>query len=95
MIIQVIKFESALSEDEVLKIAEDRADHFRALPGLIQKYYVTLDQPNHYGGIYIWDSMESLAAYRKTDLAVSIPKAYKVVGAPQIEIFTTLFALRE
>lgn len=95
MIIQIIKFESALSEDEVLKVAEDRADHFRALPGLIQKYYVTLDQPNHYGGVYIWESMESLAAYRKTDLAASIPKAYKVVGAPQIEILPSVFELRE
>ena len=95
MIIQIIKFESALSEDEVLKVAEDRADHFRALPGLIQKYYVTRDQPNHYGGVYIWDSMESLVAYRKTDLAASIPKAYSVVGAPQIEILTSLFKLRE
>lgn len=95
MIIQIIKFESALSEGEVLAIANERADQFRELPGLIQKYYVKLDQSNQYGGVYIWDSMESLKAYRESDLAASIPVAYKIVGRPTVEILNTLFRLRE
>lgn len=95
MIIQIIRFESALSENEVVATAKERADQFRALPGLIQKYYVKLDQPNEYGGVYIWDSMESLAAYRESDLAASIPAAYKVTGPPTVEILDALFQLRE
>ena len=95
MIIQVIKFESALSENEVLAVAKERVDQFRALPGLLQKYYVKVGQPNHYGGVYIWDSMESLNAFRESDLAASIPAAYKVMGPPSIEILDTLFQLRE
>ena len=95
MIIQIIKFQSELSEDEVLAVAEERVGQFRALPGLLQKYYVKLDQPNYYGGVYVWDSMDSLSAFRQTELAASIPAAYKVVGAPSIEILNTLFQLRE
>ena len=95
MIIQIIKFETSLSEDEVVATANERADRFRALPGLIQKYYVKLGQPDQYGGVYIWDSMESLAAYRASDLAASIPAAYKVTGPPTIEILDSLFQLRE
>lgn len=94
MIIQIIKFESALSEDDVMAVAEERAPQFREIPGLLQKYYVKLDRPNHYGGVYIWDSTESLSAYRESDLAASIPVAYKVIGKPSIEVLNGLFQLR-
>ncbi|MDH5526499.1 MAG: YdhR family protein [Nitrospirota bacterium] len=94
MIIQIVKFESALSEAEVLAVAESRLEQFRALPGLLQKYYVKTGQPNHYGGMYVWDSMESLTAFRESDLAATIPSAYQVVGAPEIEILEGMFPLR-
>jgi hypothetical protein len=95
MIIQIIKFETSLSEDEVLAVANARADRFRALPGLIQKYYIALEQPNQYGGIYVWDSMESLSSYRESDLAATISEAYEVKGQPSVEIVNTLFQLRD
>jgi len=95
VIIQIVKFESELPEEEVVATAMDRIDEFRALPGLLQKYYVKLDQPNRYGGVYIWDSMESLSAYRESDLAAGIPSAYKVKGQPTVEILNTLMQLRE
>lgn len=95
MIIQIVKFETSLSEAQVLEVANQRADRFRSLPGLIQKYYIALDQPNQYGGIYVWDSMDSLKAYRESDLAATITDAYKVQGTPRIEIVNTLFQLRE
>jgi heme-degrading monooxygenase HmoA len=95
MIIQIVKFESTLSEDEVIATANERADQFCSLPGLIQKYYVKLGQPNYYDGVYLWGSMESLAAYRESDLAASIPIAYKATGPPDVEILDTLFQLRE
>lgn len=95
MIIQIIKFESALSEDEVMAVAKERVPQFRKIPGLLQKYYVKLDRPNHYGGVYIWDSKESLSAYRESDLAASIPAAYKVIGKPGVEILNGLFQLRD
>jgi heme-degrading monooxygenase HmoA len=95
MIVLVVTFESALPEEEVWAVARERLPQFRALPGLVQKYYVKTGRPNEYGGIYVWDSQASLDAYRASDLAASIPAAYKVVGAPKIEAFESLFPLRD
>jgi heme-degrading monooxygenase HmoA len=95
MIVQFVKFESGLTESEVLSTAKERAAAFKKLPGLLQKYYVKLGQPNHYGGIYIWDSAESVRAFRESELAASIPVAYKVRGAPAIDIHQALFQLRD
>lgn len=95
MIIQIIKLHSSLSEEEVLKMAREREPQFKAIPGLLQKYYVKLEEPNHYGGIYVWDSRESLAEFRKSDLAAGIPSAYKLIEAPNIEIVDVLFQLRK
>lgn len=68
------------------KWPKKREEQFRAIPGLIQKYYVKLEQSNNYGGVYIWESMESLQAYRQSDLAASIPEAYEVLGTSYIEV---------
>ena len=95
MYILTVRFATTLSEEEVLAAAHKRADQFRALPGLLQKYYVKLAEPNHYGGIYIWDSLESMQSYRESELAATIPAAYKVVGKPKIEVLESLFQLRE
>jgi len=86
MIVQFVQFETSLSEKEVLAVAEERLPQFRAIPSLVQKYYLKLDKPDHYGGLYIWDSPEAMARYRDSDLAKSIPSAYKIVGAPDVRI---------
>jgi hypothetical protein len=39
MIMQIIKFRSTLSLDEVQKIAQERKEEFLAVSGLVQKYY--------------------------------------------------------
>lgn len=95
MIIQIVKFRSGLSDAEVLITAKERASQFQSVPGLLQKYYVKAGEPNQYAGIYLWDSIESLNSYRESDLAAGIPEAYKVLGPPDIEIFETVFQLRE
>jgi heme-degrading monooxygenase HmoA len=95
MIIQIIKLKSGLSEEELLKKAKEREPKFKAIPGLIQKYYVKLSQPGQYGGVYVWDSKESLQSFRDSDLAASIPQAYKLIEAPNIELLDVIFQLRE
>jgi hypothetical protein len=94
MIVQFVQFKTSLSEKEVLAVAEKRLPEFRAIPSLVQKYYLKLDKPNHYGGFYIWDSPEAMAKYRDSDLAKSIPSAYKIVGAPDIRVYEVVFPLR-
>lgn len=94
MLIQTVKFESTLSEQEVLRIADERADEYRAVPGLVQKYYVKLDGPNRYGGVMLWASRDALAAFRETELARTIPTVYGVKGAPSIEVIEVFDVLR-
>jgi heme-degrading monooxygenase HmoA len=94
MILQIIKLKSNLPEEELLNKAREREPQFKAIPGLIQKYYVKTGQPGQYGGIYVWDSPESLQSYRESDLAKSIPETYEIVEAPNIEIMDILFQLR-
>lgn len=94
MIIQTIRFRSRLSEEEVIRIAREREPQFQAIRGLMQKYYIKPVKDGYYGGIYVWDSVESLNAYRASDLAASIPDAYGVIGAPEIEVVEVMFQLR-
>lgn len=93
--IQVIKIKSELSEDELLKIARGRAEKFRAIPGLLQKYYIRLNEPGYYGGVYVWDSKASMMEFKNSELAAGIAKAYQIVDAPNVEISDVLFQLRE
>ena len=95
MIIQMVKFETKLQLEEVLDVAQERAPEFRKTPGLLQKYYVRTDLPNTYAGIYIWDSPDSMKKYRESDLAASIPQAYRVLGPPEIEVFEVALVLRD
>ncbi len=94
MLIQTVKFESTMSEEAILRIADQRADDYRAVPGLVQKYYVRFDEPNHYGGVLVWASKEALAAFRETELSRSIPTTYGVKGAPSVEVIEVFDVLR-
>lgn len=94
MIVQIVKLKTHLTEEELLQRAKKREQQFKAIPGLLQKYYVKTGEPGQYGGIYVWDSSESLKTFRESELAASIPGAYEVIEAPDIEIMDVLFQLR-
>lgn len=95
MVIQIVELRTELSEEELLEVAHERAPEFRALPGLVQKYYVRGEGPGEFAGVYLWDSRESMEAFRDSDLARSIPEAYRVTGPPRIEAGEVLFPLRD
>ncbi len=90
-----VRLKSDLSFDEIAEIMEQRAPDFEALPGLIQKYYLHDPVSGEYGGLYLWESPEALAAYRESELRTSIAAAYKATGEPDIEIYRVVRALRE
>lgn len=94
MILQIIKLKSNLLEEALLAKAKKRAPQFKEIKELLQKYYVKIGQSGQYGGIYVWESQEALNTYRNSDLAKSIPEAYEIVEAPNIEIMDILFQLR-
>lgn len=95
MILQVIKLKSHLPEEELLKKAKERESNFKSIPGLIQKYYVKTSKEGEYGGVYVWDSAQSLQNYQESDLAKSIPSAYAINAAPDIEMMDIIFQLRD
>lgn len=94
MLVQFVQFETSLPEEELWAVCKERQPHYEALKGLVQKYYLKLDKPNHYGGVMVWESPEALAAFRASDLARTIGSAYKVVGAPDVRVYDLIFPLR-
>jgi heme-degrading monooxygenase HmoA len=94
MHIQIVNFETSLSETEVLKTCNERIENFRAIPGLIQKHYARSVEPNRYSGVYFWESKEAMQEFQQSELAASIPSAYKVVGKPRVDILEEVMVLR-
>ena len=94
MILQIIKLKSDLQEEELLKRAKERDSSFKSIPGLLQKYYIKTREEGEYGGVYIWDSVQSQQSYQESDLAKSIPSAYAINEAPNNEIMDIIFQLR-
>jgi heme-degrading monooxygenase HmoA len=94
MLMQIVKFESTLPEEEALRRADERADRYRAVPGLVEKYYLRYDEPNHWAGVLIWETKEAMAAFRDSELFRTVPEAYGVKGAPTIELVEIFAVLR-
>lgn len=94
MYLQIVKFESALTDAEAVQVAEDRAPAYRDIPELVQKYYIKGDKPNTWMGVMLWESAEALAKFRESELGQTIPTAYGVRGKPDIEVHEVMFPLR-
>jgi hypothetical protein len=93
-ILFLVRFKSKLSLDEVIEIAERRADEFRALTGLTQKYYLHDQSTGEVGGCYLWASPDDLEEYKKSELRATITEAYQIEGEPKIDVFRILMPLR-
>ena len=93
-VLLIVRFKTSLSPDELEKRYKERLPDFRALPGLLQKYYLHDPSSDEWGGFYVWDSQASLDEYLVSDLRKSIPETYQIVGAPRIETATVFDILR-
>jgi len=94
-IVVQIKFKSALSFEELQRVADERIESFRALTGLTQKYYYQIPQTGEVGGVYVWETKEDFAAYRASDLRASIAEAYQVTGEPEVQVMEVFRLLRD
>jgi len=94
-LVLLVKFHSKLSLDEISEVVNSRADEFRALSGLNQKYYLQDAATGEICGLYLWDSPEALNAYRESELRASIAAAYQATAEPRIEVFNVLKTLRD
>ena len=91
----LVRFKTILAESEIMEIAKARAEEFRALQGLVQKYYVFDADTGEYGGVYLWESAEALEDYRRSELRASIAAAYQVEGEARLDVLKVLMPLRE
>lgn len=94
-IVFMVRFKSKLSYDETLKRAQDRIAQYRAIPGLLQKYYLHDPDTGEFGGLYVWDSQKSLDGFLQSDLRKTIAETYQIVGEPRIEVLNVGEILRE
>ncbi|MGD8319553.1 MAG: YdhR family protein [Gemmatimonadota bacterium] len=95
MIIQTIRYKSGLSHDEVNRHFAERSERYREVPGLVQKYYVQFTDTGEYGGIYVWDSPESLDAWRAGNLSGTLAETYKIEGEAVRELAEVMLVLHE
>lgn len=89
-----VKFKSKLTTDEVERRYKDRLPQFRDVPGLLQKYYLQDSATGEWGGLYLWDSQESLDAFLASDLRKTIPETYEFAAPPRIETINVVDVLR-
>ena len=90
----LVKFHSGLAHEDVVRNLEERLPLFRAVPGLIQKYYAREASSGDYVGVYVFESEQALLDYRASDVASAIPGVYQVQGSPRVEMMELLFPLR-
>jgi heme-degrading monooxygenase HmoA len=93
MIVRIVRFRSKLSDGEVQRTYEERSPRYAEVPGLVQKYYLRYASGEH-GAVCVWNSEAALEAFGRSDLARTIPEAYRVDGDPigeTAEVVMTLF----
>jgi hypothetical protein len=93
-VVLIVRFKTRLSPDELRRRYRERLPEFRELPGLLQKYYFYDEAADEWGGLFLWDSPESLQAYLDSDLRKTTASAYDVEGAPRVERLSVLEPLR-
>ena len=94
MIVQIVRFKSAMSDAQVLAVYESRAPRYRALKGLVQKYYLRFPETDEHGAVYLWESEAALKEFRESELARTIPTAYQVQGTLDITLAEVVMTLR-
>lgn len=76
----LVKFNSTLSAENLMDVCKADMKTFRAVPGLIQKYYIAEENTGAISGIYIFETKSARAAFWTSELAKNIPIRYGVIA---------------
>jgi putative monooxygenase ydhR len=87
-----VRIKSGLDADEYDRRLVERRPRFREVPGLVQKIYGRDGATGDVCGIYFFESMETLEAFRETELARTIPFAYEAIEVRR-EVYEVLYPL--
>jgi heme-degrading monooxygenase HmoA len=88
-----VRVKSNLDADELERRVNERKPRFLEVPGLIQKIYGRDNATGEVCGIYFFEDKESLAAFKDSELAKTIPTAYEATSIRR-EVYDFLFSLR-
>jgi hypothetical protein len=88
-----VRIKSDLDIAELSRRVEERRPQFLDVPGLVQKIYGHDPSTGDACGIYFFEDEATLAAFRDSELAKTIPAAYEAVDV-RPEVFDVLFPLR-
>ena len=72
-----VRIRSDVEWEELERRMYERLPRFREVPGLIQKMYGRDPASGDVCGIYFFEDAKSLAAFRDSELAKTIPSAYE------------------
>ncbi len=87
-----VRVQSNLEPAEFARRLLERRPRFQEVPGLTQKIYGRDPASGAVCGIYFFESAETLAAFRMSELARTIPSAYEAVDVRR-EVYDVLYAL--
>lgn len=93
MIVQIVRWTSALTDEDVRNLFDERSHHYRAVPGLVQKFYLRYRNGEH-GAVYLWESDEALQAFRASDLGRGMANVYRIEGDKDVRLADVLLTLR-
>jgi hypothetical protein len=88
-----VRIRSELDAGEFDRRLLERRQRFLDVPGLVQKIYGRDPATGDVCGIYFFDSDVTLAAFRESELARTIPTAYEAAEVRR-EIYEVLYPLR-
>ncbi len=73
MHVQIVNFKLVgIDESDYLRLCDELAPAFAAVPGLTSKVWLADSASGVYGGVYLWDSEASMRAFASTDLFASV-----------------------
>lgn len=87
-----VRIKSDLEFKELERRVNERKPRFKEVPGLVQKFYGLDKSTGDVCGIYFFEDQKSLAAYRDSELAKTIPTAYEATEVRK-EVYEVLFPL--
>jgi len=91
-VVLFVRIKSDLDPEELDRRLNERRPRFREVPGLIQKVYGRDESTGDVCGIYFFEDEQSLAAFRETELAKTIPTAYEAKEVRR-EAYGVLYSL--
>lgn len=94
MIVQLVRWKSALNDAEVRALFEARASRYRRVEGLVQKYYVRYRSGEH-GAVYLWESEEARQAFLDSELGRGMAAVFRIEGEKETRLADVVLTLRE